>query len=237
MPLYPEFPELSLRVLLTLLAAGAIGFERGRAGKAAGLRTTVLVALAACLTMILVNLLLPVHGKAADSFIQVDPMRLPLGLLTGVGFIGAGTILKRGSVVVGVTTAASMWFVTVIGLVFGAGEFVLGIAGSLLGIAAIELLQFVEMRIARRRQAILTMRFDRRVLAGDDVQGLLARAPFALVRVSYSINTETQLEDRVFHLRWTSHEGELGIPQVVQTIAALAGVVSVHWEGGGIADD
>ncbi len=72
--------------------------------------------------MIEVNLLLGQVGKAPDSFVLLDLMRLPLGILTGVGFIGGGAILRRQDGVIGITTAASIWFVTVIGLCFGSGE-------------------------------------------------------------------------------------------------------------------
>ncbi len=65
-----------------------------------------------------VNLLLTVRGKALDSYIVMDLMRLPLGILSGMGFIGGGAILRRDNMVLGVTTAATLWFVTVMGLAF-----------------------------------------------------------------------------------------------------------------------
>ena len=74
-----------------------------------GSDTTVLVGLAACVAMIEANLLLSVGGKVTDSFGSMDVLRLPLGVLTGVGFIGGGAILKRGDLVTGVTTAATLW--------------------------------------------------------------------------------------------------------------------------------
>jgi putative Mg2+ transporter-C (MgtC) family protein len=81
-----------------------------------------LVCLAAAIAMIQTNLLLAVKGRTADSFVMLDLMRLPLGILTGMGFIGGGAILRRESLVLGVTTAATLWFVTVIGLCFGVGR-------------------------------------------------------------------------------------------------------------------
>lgn len=78
------------------------------------------------------NILLPVDGKTATSFGTMDLMRLPLGILTGVGFIGGGAILRRGDLVTGVTTAATLWVVTVIGLCFSGGQLGLGIGTSVL---------------------------------------------------------------------------------------------------------
>jgi putative Mg2+ transporter-C (MgtC) family protein len=237
MPLVPDIFDLALRIGLTLVAALAIGYERGRAGKAAGLRTTVLVALAACLAMIQVNVLLPQGGRVSDSFIMLDLMRLPLGILTGVGFIGAGAILRRGAMVIGVTTAATMWYVTVLGLLFGGGQLELGIAGAVLGLLLVEVLRVVEARMLRHQRATLSLRLDPLRVDGAEIQKQLAQRPFELVHMSFGINAETRLEDRVFYLRWLSREDNIEVPELVRRIAARDGVISLRWEGGGIADD
>ena len=104
------------------MAGLALGFERSASGHSAGARTTLRVALAACLARLQANWLMTTAGKTPDSFVTLDVMRLPLGVLTGVGFIGGGAILKRGDSVFGLTTAATRWFVTVIGLCFGGGR-------------------------------------------------------------------------------------------------------------------
>ena len=107
MPLHPTWTDIAIRLALTVLASAIIGFDRGARGHAAGLRTTILAGLAASLSMIQANLLLSLDGKGSGSFAVMDLMRLPLGILTGVGFIGGGTILKKGDLVTGVTTAAT----------------------------------------------------------------------------------------------------------------------------------
>jgi len=81
---------------MTLIAGAVIGFNREARGHAAGLRTTILVGLAAAVAMIQANVLLTVGGKTSDSFGVMDLMRLPLGILTGVGFIGAGAMPHYG---------------------------------------------------------------------------------------------------------------------------------------------
>src|SRR6266403_152886 len=116
MPLTVGWRDIAARLFFTVLAGALIGWNRGEHGHPAGLRTTMLVCLAASVAMIETNLLLGTRGKPQDSFAVFDPMRLPLGILSGMGFIGAGAILRRGNVVQGVTTAATLWFVTVIGL-------------------------------------------------------------------------------------------------------------------------
>jgi hypothetical protein len=83
-----DWTDIAVRLGLTLLAGALIGANRWELGKAAGLRTTTLVGLAACVAMIQVNLLRPMAGRSSNSFVMNDLMRLPLGVLTGVGFIG-----------------------------------------------------------------------------------------------------------------------------------------------------
>lgn len=133
MPLALGWTDIAVRLGLTMLAAAIIGINRGERGRAAGFRTTILVGLAASAAMIQTNVLLPMTGKTPESFAVMDLMRLPLGILTGVGFIGGGTILKKGDLVTGVTTAATLWLVTVIGLCLGGGQLLLGTTVTVLG--------------------------------------------------------------------------------------------------------
>ncbi|MEA2782091.1 MAG: putative Mg2+ transporter-C (MgtC) family protein [Rhodospirillaceae bacterium] len=136
MPLVVDWSDIALRLAFTVLAGALIGLERDERGRPAGLRTMLLVCLAASLAMIQANLLLSTTGKAPDSFVNFDVMRLPLGILTGMGFIGGGVILRRrGNLVTGVTTAATLWFVTILGLCFGAGEIGIGLAGLVLAMS------------------------------------------------------------------------------------------------------
>src|SRR5437899_13040955 len=147
MPLFPSWGEICVRLALTMLAGAIIGFNRGARGHAAGFRTTILVCLAASVAMIQTNLLLPLSGKTPESFVVMDLMRLPLGILTGVGFIGGGAILKKGDLVTGVTTAATLWLVTVIGLCLGGGQLVLGSIATALGVVTLWFLTCVDVFI------------------------------------------------------------------------------------------
>lgn len=137
MSLEPTWYDIAIRLALTVFAGGCIGINRGEHGQPAGMRTTILVCLAAAVSMIQANLLLGTVGKASNSFVELDLMRLPLGILSGMGFIGAGAILRRGSMVMGVTTAATLWYVTMMGLCFGGGQ--LGLGLTMLALAMIAL--------------------------------------------------------------------------------------------------
>ena len=154
MPLSPSWDDICVRLALTLIAGAVIGFNRGARGHAAGLRTTILVCLAASVAMIQANILLTISGKTPASFAVMDIMRLPLGILTSVGFIGGGTILRKGDPVTGVTTAATLWLVTVIGLCLGGGQLALGIAATVLGVIILWVLKWVDLVIPREHRAM-----------------------------------------------------------------------------------
>src|SRR5207248_2799015 len=104
-------------------------------GRPAGLRTTILTCVAAAVAMVISEMIF-VQSAAATSTgnWRPDPARLGAGMLAGIGFLGAGTILRQANFVRGVTTAATLWFVTVLGMAFGGGQFVLGALGLALAI-------------------------------------------------------------------------------------------------------
>lgn len=157
MPLHPTWPDLLLRLGLTIAAAAILGFNRERRGHAAGLRTTILVGLAAAVAMIQANVLLALEGKTPGSFGVMDLMRLPLGILTGVGFIGGGVILKKGGTITGVTTAATLWLTTAVSLCFGGGQLAVGLVATALGWLVLWAVKRFDLHVPRRHEASLTL--------------------------------------------------------------------------------
>src|SRR5258706_1598343 len=123
--------EMFLRLLMAFLAGFVVGWERERHGRPAGLRTNFLACVAAALAMMVSEVLFTQSAVALNPAAswRPDPARLGAGILTGIGFLGAGTIMRLSNFVRGVTTAASLWFVTVLGLTFGSGLFSLGFLG------------------------------------------------------------------------------------------------------------
>jgi len=134
------------RLLIVTALAGAIGYERERQGRAAGFRTHILVGLGACLIM-LTGLYL--HGAMAGQ-VAFDPTRMAAQVVSGVGFLGAGTILRFRASVRGLTTAASLWAVAGMGLAVGAG-FVWG-AVMATAIILLTLFGFSRMERAMRKK-------------------------------------------------------------------------------------
>src|ERR1700744_5057342 len=155
MPFTLTWSDIAVRLVCTLIAGILVGIDRDEKGRAAGMRTNVLVCLAASLSMILANGLLGTGGKNASSFVQLDMMRLPLGILSGMGFIGAGAILRKGDMVLGVTTAATLWMVTMLGLCFGGGKILLGAIGLLITLLTLWGLKVVERHLSQEKQGSL----------------------------------------------------------------------------------
>lgn len=154
------FDAVMVRLALSFTAAFLLGWNREELGHPAGMRTIVILCLASCTAMLLGGWLLTETGGDAAGLSRLDLMRLPQGILAGIGFIGAGTILKQGSTVRGVTTAATVWLATVVGLCFGAGAWRLGLAATLLSLATLQGLGFVERRLRRRSYGTVTLSFD-----------------------------------------------------------------------------
>ncbi len=141
--------ELTLRLLLAALAGSLIGIERERLLWAAGLRTHMLVAVGACLIMIVSS-----YGFAevlAKDHVVLDPSRVAAQVVSGIGFLGAGTILFRGEVIRGLTTAASLWAVAAIGLAVGGGLYVAAIATTAIVLLILGGLKPLEARFHERR--------------------------------------------------------------------------------------
>jgi putative Mg2+ transporter-C (MgtC) family protein len=151
-----------------------IGYNREARSHAAGLRTTMLVGLAASVVMIQANLLLPLTGKTPESFGVMDLMRLPLGVLTGVGFIGGGAILKRGRAITGVTTAATLWVMTAVGLCFGGGQIGLALAATALSVFTLWALRAVDAWMPREQRASLIIAATAGFSASADLDMLIA---------------------------------------------------------------
>jgi|SRR5215472_17840861 len=229
MPIAPEWSDLVIRLLCTIAAGALIGFDRGEHGRTAGLRTTLLVSLAACLAMIQTNILMNTTGKSADSFAVMDVMRLPLGILSGMGFIGAGAIIRRKSNILGVTTAATLWFATVLGLCFGGGQIELGFAGLLFGVLVLTGLRPVEARIKQERYATLVVMLTAGGPTAEELQYSLSAQGYRIASCGLIQTVRDENRKLIWHLTWRGAKLDCSIPEMVRTLSAHPGVVRVTW--------
>jgi putative Mg2+ transporter-C (MgtC) family protein len=225
-----DWSDLLLRLALTVAAGSLIGANRGERGKPAGLRTTVLVCLAASIAMLLANLLLGTTGKTPDSYVQLDMMRLPLGILTGVGFIGAGTILRRENLVIGVTTAATLWLATVIGLCLGAGQIGLGLVGTACGLLILWGFELAERYMPQERRARLVLASTGDVSDQKELVTRLQKSGYAVASHGVSFRENGKCREARFDLRWRGSYGETQPPEFLSKFARQSGVLSLHWE-------
>jgi len=229
MPVELHWPGIALRLLLTVVAGGLLGVERSKTGHAAGLRTTLLVALAASIAMIQMNLLLPTNGKPANSYAVMDLMRLPLGILTGVGFIGAGAIVRKNELVLGVTTAATMWFATVVGLCMGGGQLILGSVSTLIGFIVLWGLRFIEKHVERYQLAGLKITVQGDEFSLDEMGKYLKAAGFRIKSLSLVDHIQQQLVQFDYEVRWRAPHGHVEVPPILTELKHLRGVVKLEW--------
>jgi putative Mg2+ transporter-C (MgtC) family protein len=219
--------EMMLRLAAGAVAGAILGFDRSENDRPAGLRTTMLVCLAGTGSMVLANILLPTSGKWADGFGAMDVMRLPLGILTGVGFIGAGAILHKSNYVVGVTTAATLWFATVTGLAIGGGALTLGAALVTLGMCILSLLKFVEKRMHRFRTAELLLEFEGDGPAPEEFVEKLEDAKLHVLRLVFAASA-TKRKYRC-EVKWSDRSDSVLPPPVIQNLAAAPEVKDLTW--------
>lgn len=147
--------EMILRIVVGSVLGGVIGYERDMHGRPAGLRTHFLVALASATFMVVSTQFVYFQNYAADDLVDVDTSRIAASVVSGIGFLAGGAILRTGLTVQGLTTAAGMWLVSAIGLCAGGGMYIQAVAVTFLGIASLTgLRRFENKHELRRRLAI-----------------------------------------------------------------------------------
>lgn len=215
------------KLLLSFLLGGVIGLERESHRRPAGLRTHILVSTGSCLiTLVSVYSAAPIGPDAVGT---VDPTRIAANIITGIGFLGAGTILRDGMTVRGLTTAASLWVVAAIGLAVGFGFY----AGALIvaGLVALALvfLDQIEVRFFETKGQRLSISLE-------DRPGMLARLCSALsdegINITRLSADSSQGEDGLIDVSLGVRlpVGHKGLLAVVDRIRAIPGVCYVDAE-------
>jgi len=144
-----SYVGIVLKLLLAVILGGMVGFEREHKSRPAGLRTHILVCVGAALVQI------TSINYAKNNGIPMDPMRLGAQVISGIGFLGAGTIIKEGANIKGLTTAASLWAVGCIGLAAGSGLYFEAIAATIVILISLKSFTRIEEKIARERKQIV----------------------------------------------------------------------------------
>lgn len=182
-----DFFKILFHLLAAVVAGGIIGLERSYHGRPAGFRTHTLVCLASSLLMLVTMYQwqwLP-PGTSMDT-VRTDPTRMAQGIMTGIGFLGAGVIFREGLSVRGLTTSASIWMTAAIGILIGIGFYVPAILATILTLGTLSVFRWFERRLPSHYYAHQTISFDRdNVMTEDELKEFMAKDGFDIVNISY----------------------------------------------------
>jgi len=195
--------HIELTFIIRLVVAGilgaAIGLERELRAKEAGVRTHFMVAIGSCLMMIVSQWgfaeILTWSGGPGNVEMRLDPARIAAQVVSGIGFLGAGTIMMNKQFVRGLTTAAGLWAMAGIGLAVGSGMYILAVTATLLCLFCLETLQFFVRRVKMRsvRVVFLTSDPESLILITDE----LHKSDLALISYSASSTPDAQGRTKV----------------------------------------
>src|SRR5919112_440238 len=190
---------MGFRMAAALVAGGLIGLERSHRGRPAGFRTHALVCLASTLLMFITAFEGHWFPRDAAARVVPDPTRMAQGIMTGIGFVGAGAIIKEGFTVRGLTTGASIWITAAIGILTGVGFYFAALLGTVLALGTLSTFRWIEARLPTETYAIFMVRFARKAaMAEPALRSLVQAHGFSLHNLSYRLHGDAgQLEYRM----------------------------------------
>lgn len=212
------------RILAALLVGALIGLERTFHGRPAGFRTHSLVCVASALLMLVTVYQNEWMTAVPLNAIRTDPTRMAQGIMTGIGFLGAGVIFKEGLTVRGLTTAASIWITSAIGILVGIGFYFAALLGTLATLTVLSAFRFVEGRLPAEFYAHHVLRFERaHVLAESELRTLLAGYGFSIANLSTRLTDDGRIFEYRMVIRARDRSGAeklsqhlLGLPEVIE---------------------
>lgn len=187
--LHSEYLEITFRLVAALAAGGIIGLERSFRGRAAGFRTHALVCIASSLLMLVTVYEHQWFVAQSGSRVVVDPTRMAQGIMTGIGFLGAGAIIKEGLTVRGLTTAASIWITAAIGILAGIGFYFPLLVSVVLTLGVLSAFVWIEARMPSQAYYRFEIRFAAE--GGMDEAGLrdlVHRHGFSIANLTYRMD-------------------------------------------------
>ena len=187
-----DFNLILSRLFLALLAGGFIGLERAIHGREAGFRTHTLVCVSSSLLMLLMTYQWQLIPQQYIDTIRTDPTRMAQGIMTGIGFLGAGVIIKEGLTVRGLTTAASIWMTAAIGIVIGLGFYVPAFAATVITVVTLSMFRWIESFVPSMKYAHLCVRFLRSNHNSDEesLRALIAKHNIKSFEAGYRLDDQ-----------------------------------------------
>jgi len=191
-----DYPEITFRLLIALLFGGLVGLERSYHGRPAGFRTHALVCLGSALLMLVTVYEGQWFTQHGPGRVTVDPTRMAQGIMTGIGFLGAGVIFKEELTVRGLTTAASIWITASLGILFGVGFYYPAVFGTVVTLGVLAGFRWFERRIPSQFFFEFSVRYARDKAPGlGELLRILKDHGFTVSSVSYKlVSAGTQFE-------------------------------------------
>jgi len=188
-----EYIRIALQLIAAVIAGAAIGVERSFHGRPAGFRTHALVCTASSLLMLVTLYQWRWFSPGALERVAVDPTRMAQGIMTGIGFLGAGVIMKEGLSVRGLTTAASIWMTAAIGILIGVGFWFPAALAVLLTLGTLATFRRIELAMPTQYYAHHSLRFPRdHILPEPALRELIAQHQFSIANLSYRLVADGQ---------------------------------------------
>lgn len=240
--IYISSLEVITRLIISAIVGGIIGFERESSNRPAGFRTHILVTIGSALRMM-------VSATAFDPIGQGnDPQRLAAQVVSGIGFLGAGTIMRNGSEVKGLTTAASLWVCAGLGLAFGAGLYVHGFAGGVIVISTLTVLnkldksskkEYIVKKLQDERAKLDKTNIEKMVVIRDlskgtigDIEAILMEYDTSIYETKISKTTPIDSKDNVFselEIVILDDIDSETIDEITEKIKNLPGISKINW--------
>ena len=204
--------QILLRLLASLAAGALIGYERSFHGRPAGFRTHALVCTASCLLMLVT--VYEAHWVPVAAKVQLDPTRMAQGIMTGIGFLGAGVIVKEGLSVRGLTTAASIWITAAIGILAGIGFYFPLVVSVLLTLGILSIFRWVEASMPTQAYFHFAVRFSREGARSEaELRELVGSHGFSIANFTYRLESEGRIRRHSMVIRSAGREsaGQLAV--------------------------
>jgi putative Mg2+ transporter-C (MgtC) family protein len=226
-----EWLNVLTHLLVATVAGGLIGLERSYHGRPAGFRTHTLVCVASSLLMLVTMYQGKWFTGAALETVRVDPTRMAQGVMTGIGFLGAGVIMREGLSVRGLTTAASIWITAAIGILAGVGFYSAVLIASVITIGTLTVFRKIESKMPSQVFAHHTVIFGRdNYMSEAEIRGLLLQNGFSVANVSYRLLEKGELLEYRMTVRTMDRENIeklsktlMGMPSIVEYNISMAG--------------
>jgi len=221
-----EWLDILTHLLVATMAGGLIGLERSYHGRPAGFRTHTLVCVASSLLMLVTMYHAKWFAGAPLDTVRIDPTRMAQGVMTGIGFLGAGVIMREGLTVRGLTTAASIWITAAIGILAGVGFYSAVLIGSVITIGILTVFRKVENRMSSQIYANNTIIFDRNdYMSETEIRELHLKNGFSVANISYRLMEKgEQLEYRMTVRTMDSGN----IEKLSKTLLGLASIIEFN---------